>query len=136
MARPAKYESDEERRAAAAERRRLARTGDVDPELPVVQLDEAESVLPIGMRSIEELKELSADALLSDVEEQLFRDYLGFTLSDKRTRAERFAVAARIVSRLPASSWRDTATMSKKELVAAGLWLEKGDYLDPARPRL
>jgi hypothetical protein len=46
MGRPAKYGSDEERRAADAERKRKARML-VDPSLPVKQLDEAGPAAPV-----------------------------------------------------------------------------------------
>lgn len=107
MARPKKYESEEERRAADAERKRRARSLDVDPDLPERQLgDDVTSSEPAGDRTVELILRLPPDAPLSETEEQAVRDHLGYASSETRSRAERAGVARRIVGQLgpPAES--------------------------------
>lgn len=93
--RPAKYGSDDERRAADAERKRLARERLVDPELPARDINEE----PVTHPSIERVIAEATPGALSEEEEQTLRDHFGYSKSEKRTKAERDATAARILGR-------------------------------------
>lgn len=90
MARPKQFETNADRQKAYRERK----AQDVDPELPVREIDEREPAP--GERRIEKLLALSDDAPLSEREEQLLRDHFGYASSERRTRAERAQTAQRI----------------------------------------
>ena len=96
MARPRKWTSEAERVAAY----RASKAVDVDPELPERDVNEPEPAP--GARTVDALLVLPAGASLSDVEEQLLRDHFGYTSSERRTRAEREAAAAKMLAGLPA----------------------------------
>lgn len=93
MARPKKWNSESERIAAyrAGKREQI-----VDPELPEIDVNEPEPAPPAGTRSIETLLSLDPFAPLSEVEEHILRVHFGYADSEKRTRAERQAVANRL----------------------------------------
>lgn len=94
--RPKKYGSDEERRAADAERKRRAREQDVDPELPARDINEE----PLQAHpSIEKVIAQAIPGSLSPEDEQKLRDHFGYAKSETRTKAERDATAARILGR-------------------------------------
>ena len=100
MGRPRQYPDDAARKRA---QRARAASEDIDPTLPVHQVDEPDqpagpSVPAVGLaseptRGIEELLLLDPYAPLSEPEEQLVRDHFDFNPSEKRTRAEREAAA-------------------------------------------
>lgn len=85
MARPRQFESNADRQKAYRERK----AQDVDPELPVRDVDEPEP--DSAERSVEVLLTLDPHTLLTDSEEQALRDHFGYTASERRTRAERAA---------------------------------------------
>jgi hypothetical protein len=92
-----RFESPAERQRAYRERKAREL---VDPDLPVVQLDEEpeEPESLSGPRSIFVLLELDPREPLSDEEEQLVRDKFRYGASETRSRAERYATAERIAA--------------------------------------
>lgn len=85
MGRPRKYDSEEERRKADAERKRVAR--DADAPRPVT-----EKVTAMN----EEAYSQTTEAM-----EQAIRDKYGYAASETRTAAERQAAADRMLSKKP-----------------------------------
>src|SRR5262245_34318078 len=93
MARPRRYATNAERQAAYRARQA---DQDVDPSLPVREIDEPVVTEPIPERTVEQLLVLPVASVLTASEEQALRDHFGYTASERRTRAERAATAARI----------------------------------------
>lgn len=98
MARPRKWNSEAER---IADYRRRQKEQLVDPDLPEREIDADPEPVLEGARDVQALIALPADAPLSDAEEQLLRDHFGYAKSERRTRAERAGIAARISASLP-----------------------------------
>lgn len=92
MPRPRQFETPAERQKAYRERR----AQDVDPDLPIRDIEEPDPAP--DERTVEQILVLPVGASLSEREEQLLRIHFGYTASERRTRAERDTTAARITT--------------------------------------
>lgn len=97
MARPRQFQTPAEKQKAYRERKQMP-AAEVDPELPERDIEEPEALSTD--RPVEVLLTLPPTAPLTDFEERSLRDHFGYTASERRTRAERSATAARISAAL------------------------------------